>query len=200
MPAKQKVLIVDDARDMLDIFSDIITKAGYETRTAQTADAKLAGGNVFTGGSQVLAPSTATNSSLNLAAGVFHEAADRGFQMKLIDIGGGFPAPYDTQVQPFETLARRITAELDPANPVYRYQLSLCDAVHGNWDALLRASEDLAAELGKGWEAHAQYHLALARLAAGQVLLVQMGPVRRVPVLALVVRSDKTVPEFALKL
>ena len=60
-------------------------------------------------------------------------------------------------------------AELDPANPVYRYQLSLCDAVHGNWDALLRASEDLAAELGKGWEAHAQYHLALARLAAGQV-------------------------------
>jgi ornithine decarboxylase len=55
--------------------------------------------------------------ALNLAAGVFREAADRGFQMKLIDIGGGFPAPYDSQVQPFKTLARRINAELDRLFP-----------------------------------------------------------------------------------
>jgi tetratricopeptide (TPR) repeat protein len=60
-------------------------------------------------------------------------------------------------------------AELDPANPVYRYQQHLCDAIHGNWEGLLSASADLAAELGEGWQAHAQYHLALARLAAGQV-------------------------------
>jgi ornithine decarboxylase len=55
--------------------------------------------------------------ALNLAAGVFHEAADRGFQMKLIDIGGGFPAPYDAQVQPFRLLAKRINAELDRLFP-----------------------------------------------------------------------------------
>ncbi|MEN6405611.1 MAG: type III PLP-dependent enzyme [Thermoguttaceae bacterium] len=55
--------------------------------------------------------------ALNLAAGVVHEAAERGFQMKLIDIGGGFPAPYDEHVQPFKTLARRINAELDRLFP-----------------------------------------------------------------------------------
>jgi ornithine decarboxylase len=55
--------------------------------------------------------------ALNLAGGVFREAADRGFQLKLIDIGGGFPAPYDSHVQPFSKLARRINAELDRLFP-----------------------------------------------------------------------------------
>jgi ornithine decarboxylase len=55
--------------------------------------------------------------ALNLAAGVVREAADRGFHMKLIDIGGGFPAPYDSQVQPFKTLAKRINAELERLFP-----------------------------------------------------------------------------------
>jgi ornithine decarboxylase len=55
--------------------------------------------------------------ALNLAAGVFREAAQRGFHLNLVDIGGGFPAPYDTQVQPFEMLAKRINAELDRLFP-----------------------------------------------------------------------------------
>ncbi|MEN6457338.1 MAG: type III PLP-dependent enzyme [Thermoguttaceae bacterium] len=55
--------------------------------------------------------------ALNLAAGVFREAADRGFHLKLVDIGGGFPAPYDDQVQPFKVLAKRINAELDRLFP-----------------------------------------------------------------------------------
>jgi ornithine decarboxylase len=55
--------------------------------------------------------------ALNLAGGVFREAADSGFQLKLIDIGGGFPAPYDAHVQPFSKLARRINAELDRLFP-----------------------------------------------------------------------------------
>lgn len=55
--------------------------------------------------------------ALNLAAGVYREAADRGFKMNLIDIGGGFPAPYDSQVQPFKALAKRINAELDRLFP-----------------------------------------------------------------------------------
>ena len=50
--------------------------------------------------------------ALNLTAGVFREAADRGFKLKLVDIGGGFPAPYDAQVQPFRALTKRINAEL----------------------------------------------------------------------------------------
>ncbi len=55
--------------------------------------------------------------ALNLAAGVFREAADRGYHLKLVDIGGGFPAPYDAQVQPFEALAKRINCELDRLFP-----------------------------------------------------------------------------------
>ncbi len=55
--------------------------------------------------------------ALHLAAGVFREAADRGFHMKLVDIGGGFPAPYDPLVQPFQALAKRINAELDRLFP-----------------------------------------------------------------------------------
>ena len=39
--------------------------------------------------------------ALNLTAGVFQEAKDRGYtKMNLIDIGGGFPAPYDASVKP----------------------------------------------------------------------------------------------------
>jgi ornithine decarboxylase len=55
--------------------------------------------------------------ALNLAAGVFREAADHGYHLKLIDIGGGFPAPYDAQVQPISVLAKRINAEIDRLFP-----------------------------------------------------------------------------------
>lgn len=56
--------------------------------------------------------------ALNLAAGVFQEAWDRGYpQVKILDIGGGFPAPYDTQVKPFEELARKLNSELDRLFP-----------------------------------------------------------------------------------
>ena len=41
MAGKKKVLIVDDARDMLVLYGDILTKAGYEVNTAQTLDACL---------------------------------------------------------------------------------------------------------------------------------------------------------------
>ena len=33
--------------------------------------------------------------ALHLAAGIFAEAKARGFDLKLLDIGGGFPAHYD---------------------------------------------------------------------------------------------------------
>jgi ornithine decarboxylase len=56
--------------------------------------------------------------AINLAAGVFREAKDRGYtKMNLLDIGGGFPAPYDATVRPFSELARKINAELDRLFP-----------------------------------------------------------------------------------
>lgn len=56
--------------------------------------------------------------AINLAAHIFKEARDRGYsKMNLLDIGGGFPAPYDDSVKPFSELARKINAELDRLFP-----------------------------------------------------------------------------------
>jgi len=51
--------------------------------------------------------------ALNLTANVFQEARDRGYsKMNLVDIGGGFPAPYDASVKPFRELAKVINTEI----------------------------------------------------------------------------------------
>jgi ornithine decarboxylase len=56
--------------------------------------------------------------ALSLTASIFKEAQDRGYtKMNLLDIGGGFPAPYDDSVKPFRELARVINAELDRLFP-----------------------------------------------------------------------------------
>jgi len=55
--------------------------------------------------------------ALAIAAAVLDEARSRGYEIKLIDIGGGFPARYDHEVRPFRELARVITSELDRLFP-----------------------------------------------------------------------------------
>jgi len=57
------------------------------------------------------------NQALHLAANIFSEAKARGFNLKLLDIGGGFPAHYDATVPPFATLAKVINVELDRLFP-----------------------------------------------------------------------------------
>ena len=50
--------------------------------------------------------------ALNLAASILKEARMRGFKdMKQLDIGGGFPAPYDENVKPLKELAKVINSE-----------------------------------------------------------------------------------------
>jgi ornithine decarboxylase len=51
--------------------------------------------------------------ALNIAAAVMSEARTRGHAIKILDIGGGFPAPYNRHVRPFAQLARKINAEID---------------------------------------------------------------------------------------
>jgi ornithine decarboxylase len=52
--------------------------------------------------------------ALNAAAAVIKEAHERaGHEIKILDIGGGFPAPYNAHVKPFRELARVINAEID---------------------------------------------------------------------------------------
>ena len=56
--------------------------------------------------------------ALNLAANVFEEARGRGYgKMNLLDIGGGFPAPYDDSVTPFRELAKVVNRELERLFP-----------------------------------------------------------------------------------
>lgn len=56
--------------------------------------------------------------ALDLAAAVFHEAWERGYpQVKILDIGGGFPAPYDERVKPFRTLAKTLNSEFQRLFP-----------------------------------------------------------------------------------
>jgi ornithine decarboxylase len=55
--------------------------------------------------------------ALQLSAGIFAEAKTRGFDLKLLDIGGGFPAHYDDTVPAFKSLAKTINTELERLFP-----------------------------------------------------------------------------------
>ncbi len=50
--------------------------------------------------------------ALGMAAAVIREAASRGREINILDIGGGFPVRYDRHVKPFSLLARTINAEI----------------------------------------------------------------------------------------
>jgi ornithine decarboxylase len=55
--------------------------------------------------------------ALNMAAAVMKEAESRGHKIKILDIGGGFPVPYDRHVKPFSLLAKKINAEINRLFP-----------------------------------------------------------------------------------
>ena len=50
--------------------------------------------------------------ALNIAAAVRREALAHGHEIKILDIGGGFPVAYDARVKPLGELARKINAEI----------------------------------------------------------------------------------------
>jgi len=50
--------------------------------------------------------------ALNIAAAVMREARSRGREIRILDIGGGFPVAYGAHVKPFQALARKINAEI----------------------------------------------------------------------------------------
>src|SRR5262245_27026498 len=55
--------------------------------------------------------------ALNIAAAVMDEAKSRGHEIKILDIGGGFPAPNNKHVKPFSALAKKFNAEIDRLFP-----------------------------------------------------------------------------------
>jgi ornithine decarboxylase len=55
--------------------------------------------------------------ALFISASIMEESEARGYKLKLLDIGGGFPARYDRAVRPFRELARILSAELNRLFP-----------------------------------------------------------------------------------
>lgn len=55
--------------------------------------------------------------ALEISAAIMKEAESRGRKLKILDIGGGFPAAYDRHVKPFSELARVINKEIDRLFP-----------------------------------------------------------------------------------
>jgi len=51
--------------------------------------------------------------ALNISASVMKESEERGHKIKILDIGGGFPAPYHRDVESIKVLARKINSEID---------------------------------------------------------------------------------------
>jgi ornithine decarboxylase len=49
--------------------------------------------------------------ALAITSTIFHEARSKGFNLNLLDIGGGFPVPYDPQVPQFARLAALLNSE-----------------------------------------------------------------------------------------
>jgi len=49
--------------------------------------------------------------ALAITSDIFHDARKKGYHLNIVDIGGGFPVPYDAQVPKFEKLAKLINAE-----------------------------------------------------------------------------------------
>jgi ornithine decarboxylase len=55
--------------------------------------------------------------ALTITSEIFHDARKKGYNLKIVDIGGGYPVPYDAQVPKFEALAQIIDAECERLFP-----------------------------------------------------------------------------------
>jgi ornithine decarboxylase len=55
--------------------------------------------------------------ALEAAAIIFKEVEARGCKLRLLNIGGGFPVPYDSNYVPINVLARKLKAEIDRLFP-----------------------------------------------------------------------------------
>ena len=56
-----------------------------------------------------------------LGHALMKEAKSRGHEIKILDIGGGFPAPYNKHVKPFSALAKKINGEIARLSTAVKY-------------------------------------------------------------------------------
>jgi ornithine decarboxylase len=55
--------------------------------------------------------------ALTITSEIFQDSRKRGYNLKIVDIGGGFPVPYDSQVPKFEKLAAIVNSECERLFP-----------------------------------------------------------------------------------
>lgn len=55
--------------------------------------------------------------ALDICSQIFHDARKKGYPLKIVDIGGGFPVPYDARVPDFARLGELIESECDRLFP-----------------------------------------------------------------------------------
>ncbi len=55
--------------------------------------------------------------ALQITSELFNDSRGKGYNLKIVDIGGGFPVPYDSQVPKFEKLAEIINSECERLFP-----------------------------------------------------------------------------------
>jgi ornithine decarboxylase len=55
--------------------------------------------------------------ALSITSDIFHDCRKKGYDLKIVDIGGGFPVPYDAEVPQFAKLAKLINAECERLFP-----------------------------------------------------------------------------------
>jgi ornithine decarboxylase len=105
-------LKVPDTGSQVEMSSKFVAEPGEATRLIQQAfDAGLVvEGLSFHVGSQCTNFDNYT-AALAITSEIFHEARKKGYGLKIVDIGGGFPVPYDAAIPRFERLAKIINAE-----------------------------------------------------------------------------------------
>jgi len=55
--------------------------------------------------------------ALQLSSSIMKESASRGYRIKILDIGGGFPVKYNNKSKSFKVLARKLNTEIDRLFP-----------------------------------------------------------------------------------
>lgn len=55
--------------------------------------------------------------ALTITSEIFNHSRQKGYNLKIVDIGGGFPVPYDSQVPKFGKLAAVINSEIERLFP-----------------------------------------------------------------------------------
>ncbi|MCG6534971.1 MAG: type III PLP-dependent enzyme, partial [Syntrophales bacterium LBB04] len=105
-------LKVPDTGSQVEMSSKFGAEPGDAGRLIRQADAAglVVEGLSFHVGSQCTNIDNYT-AALAITSAILQDARKRGYPLKIIDIGGGFPVPYDAQVPEFAELANIINAE-----------------------------------------------------------------------------------------